>query len=133
MKGLFSKIDEILKIKLINRAIEELDKIQKGNGQDVIMSEEVKEKEKHSEACIIMYKTAQFLRLVQKLITCQKAYMKEALASNIPLLCHKQINLLVEINNKCSVFKDLESSVSKCLQNLIHSFLFTLFTIVHLQ
>jgi hypothetical protein len=58
--------------------------------------------------------------------------MKEAIYTDLPLLCHRQINNLTELSKKAEPLKDQNSGVAKCIQNLIHSFLFTLFTLVHI-
>jgi len=131
MKKMFGKVDEILKIRLLSKVSHELDSLFNNSQQDVQMIEESKA-DKHTEACQALHKTAQFLRLIQRLITCQKAYLKEAIVSDIPMLCHKQINYLMDLIKKTEVLKDQNSSISKCVQYLIHSFLFTLFTMVHI-
>lgn len=59
--------------------------------------------------------------------------MKEAFYTDLPLLCHRQINSLMDLTKKAEPLKDQSSGVAKCIQNLIHSFLFTLFTLVHIQ
>ena len=63
-------------------------------------------KETYSEACLAINKTAQFLRLIQRLITCQKAYLKESIVSDIPMLCHKNINFLMDLIKKSDALKD---------------------------
>ena len=62
MKKMFGKIDEILKVRLLQKVTKELDSLFKNSQQDVQMIEE--SKDKHSEACQAIHKAGQFLRLV---------------------------------------------------------------------
>ncbi len=104
MKKMFGKIDEILKVRLLQRVSKELDSLFKNSQQDVQMIEE--SKDKHSDACQAIHKAGQFLRLVQRLISSQKAYLKEAIVSDIPMLCHKQINYLMDLIKNNDILKD---------------------------
>ena len=98
------------------------------------MIEEGKVKESLTDTCKLIHKTSQFLRLIQRLIINQKTYLKEAFTSELPKLCHKWINVLLDLHKKgVESLKDKNASLYKCIQNLLHCFLLTLFSLVHIQ